>query len=181
MQNGKTPQSLAGAEDTQSITSVQQSAQPDQIEVDLATLQARITQAEENEKRALADYKNLVRRTQADHQHMVQFANVNLILKMLEPLDHLAVAQEHLKDAGVKMIYQQFSQALETEGVKEIECIGKSFSAETMEVVQRQTVDDPKKVDMVLSVSQRGYLLHGEVIRPARVVVGVKENKEEHA
>ena len=90
-------------------------------------IQAEVTQARENELRAIADYKNLMRRTQEDRLKMITLAGRSVIEKFLQPLEHLYLAKEQLKDQGLNMVYQQFQQALRGEGLEEIECLGKEF------------------------------------------------------
>ena len=135
-------------------------------------IQAEVTQARENELRAIADYKNLMRRTQEDRLKMITLAGRSVIEKFLQPLEHLYLAKEQLKDQGLNMVYQQFQQALQAEGLEEIQVMGKEFDPQLMEVVDKEKATDPKQVDRVIKVTQRGYMLNGEVIQHAKVVIG---------
>jgi len=151
----------------------------DQVEAQLEQLQAAVEQAEESERRARAGYQNVVRRFQEDKTKLVKMAAKDMVLAILLPLDHLHLAKEHLKDHGLNMVYQQFQQALLSQGVQEIEVLGHPFDEHKMEVVDKRPVNDPIQENIVVGVTQRGYTLHGEVIRHARVVIGVaqEENK----
>ncbi len=143
-------------------------AQTDEV----AKLQEQLAQAQESERRAIADYKNLVRRTQEDRVKMAKLAALSVIESILQPLEHLYLAQEQLKDKGLQMVYQQFIEALRSEGVEEIDVMGKEFDPHAMEVVEKQAVDDEKQVGKIVKVLSRGYRLNNEVIRHAKVVVG---------
>jgi len=44
-------------------------------------------------------------------------------------------------------------------------------------VIDKRPVNDPIQENIVIGVTQRGYTLHGDVIRHARVVIGVAQNK----
>jgi molecular chaperone GrpE len=143
-----------------------------QSDPQIADLQKQVQNARTSELRAMADYQNLVRRTQEDRIKMVKFAALSLIESLLQPLDHLALAKEQLKDKGLDMVHQQFVQALQNEGVEEIAVVGKEFDPETMEVVNKEEVTDAKQDKKVIKVVQRGYRLNGEVIRHAKVTVG---------
>jgi molecular chaperone GrpE len=136
-------------------------------------LQTEVVKAQENERRAIADYQNLLRRTHEDRAKMIKMAGRSVIEAMLQPLEHLYLAKEQLKDKGVEMVYQQFVRALQDEGVEEIECLGKDFDSTVMEVVDKQPVDDKKQVGEVIKIAKRGYRLNGEVIDHAKVVIGV--------
>lgn len=140
-------------------------------------LQAQLKKAQEDERRAFADYQNVVRRAQEEKSKIIKLAAKDVVMAMLLPLDHLNLAKEQLKDHGLTMVYQQFQQALQGQGVQEIDAMGQPFDENKMEVIDKQPVDDPIKENMVVGVTQRGYTLHGEVIRHARVVIGVAPEK----
>jgi molecular chaperone GrpE len=138
-------------------------------------LQAVLTASEEQARRAQADYQNLQRRVQEDRVKLMKMAGRSVLESILEPLDNLYLAGEQLKDPGLKMVLQQFNQVLKEEGLEEVAVMGKEFDAQTMDVVDKQVVDDPKQLSKVIKVMRRGYRLNGEVIRHAKVVIGVKE------
>jgi molecular chaperone GrpE len=146
----------------------------DAVPAELEHLQTSLLQAQESERRAIADYHNLMRRTQEERVKMVKLAGREIIEGLLQPLEHLYLAKEQLKDKGLDMVYQQFQQALRSEGVEEIECLGKEFDPHTMEVVGKESVKESKQIDKVVKIAQRGYRLNGEVIRHVKVVVGEK-------
>ncbi len=137
----------------------------------LEKMETELIQAKEQAKRALADYQNLVRRNQEDRQRMAKFASLSVIEDFLEPLSHLKMASEQLKDAGLNMVVQQFNQSLENQGVKEIECVGKPFDAKFMEVIETKPTEKDQKPGIVLKVVKPGYTLFDEVIQHARVIV----------
>ena len=88
---------------------------------DKADLQLQIKTLDENWKRALADYQNLIRRVENDKKEFVKLANANLIARLLPALDIIELAASHSKDIGVQMAAKQFSQALTDEGLQTIE------------------------------------------------------------
>jgi molecular chaperone GrpE len=138
---------------------------------EVARLTEELAQARAAERRAVADYQNLLRRTQEERVKMMKFAGRDVIESILQPLEHLFLAKEQLKDQGLNMVYQQFQQALRSEGLEEIECLGKEFDPQTMEAISYQKAE-AAMVSKVALVSQRGYKLNGEVIRPAKVIIG---------
>jgi molecular chaperone GrpE len=154
------------------VAEEKKSTPEDQLQETLSKLQMDVQQAQEAEKRAMADYHNLVRRTQEEKIRMVKFAAKSMAESILQPLEHLFLAKEQLKDKGLDMVYQQFQQALQNEGLEEIACLGKEFDPHTMEVVDKKPVEDKKQSGKVIQIMQRGYRLNGEVIRHAKVVIG---------
>jgi len=123
-----------------------------------------------NEKlaRSLADYANLEKRIEAQRQFFFTMAVSSMITKLVDVLDDLYLAQEHLKDKGLEIAINKFISLLKSEGLTETEVQGKTFNPETMDCVD---VGEGKQ-DTVLAVKKRGYALNGQNIRPAQVIVG---------
>jgi len=119
-------------------------------------------------KRALADYQNLEKRYEKEKSDFIQFANANLILKLLMVLAHLEEAVKNLKDKGLEMTVNEFKRVLGEEGVEEIKCLGENFNPELMEALE---VVDGKEDNKVVEVFKKGYLLKGKVLVPAKVKV----------
>lgn len=139
----------------------------DQVRV----LEEKVVELENNWKRALADYKNLERRTAEEKMEFAEFANMVLIQRLLPIVDNLQMLEKHVRDTGLKMIIKEFKQLLEDNGVASIESHGKEFNAETMDCVE--TLDsDEKNNGKVLEVITEGYLYKKKVLRPAKVRVG---------
>lgn len=139
--------------------------------IDHKILVAQIEDLTNKWKRALADYANLEKRIEGNKQSFVNFANADLIFKLLGVLDNLEKAEVHLHDQGLTLAVNQFQKVLKDEGVEEIKTLGQKFDPKIMdctEVIQG-------KEGIVLAVTQKGYLLKEKVIRPAKVKVG-KEN-----
>ena len=140
---------------------------------DLKTLTAKVqalelalSQCQERERRALADYQNLLRQSQNQRANLIKLANADLLLAILEPLEHLSVANEQLQDEALNMIVKQIWKRLSDMGLEEIEVLNKKFNVETMEVVEKK--GDGEKVVKVL---RKGYRLNGEIIQHAQVVL----------
>jgi molecular chaperone GrpE len=144
-----------------------------------AALEAK-TKAEESERRALADYQNVVRRSQEEKSKITKLAGVDMVQAILLPLDHLYLAKEQLKDQGLNMVHQQFINALQSQGVQEVEALGHPFNEQKMEVIDKRPVTDPVQNNIVVAVTQRGYTMNGDVIRHAKVVIGVMNEEETH-
>jgi len=133
--------------------------------------QQEVDQLQAKAARAMADYQNLVRRQQEDRSKLITLANENLIGDLLEPLEHLSLAAEQIKDPGLQMVIKQFWTKLIEHGLVEINPIGEQFDVETMEVVDH---DDQGQV--VVQVVRRGYKLGDHVVQYAKVILG-KDNK----
>lgn len=139
----------------------------EQVQAELARTQEQLVQAQEAQRRALADYQNLQRRTQEERSYVAKMATQDLVSDLLDHLDHLSMAVEHSKDAGLEMIVGQLWGTLKNHGVEELQVVGQPFNPDLMEAVETTGTDG-----VVTKVVQRGYSLHGVVLRVAKVIVG---------
>lgn len=142
---------------------------------DVSQLEQQLQEAEAKYKRALADYQNLEKRMRDDREALIKASNRELLLNFLPVLDTLYLAQQHLKDEGLRVSIDQFLHALKNEGVVKIEVVGKPFDPTTMEVV---TTGEGKENTVVQEV-RSGYMLYDRLLRPAQVIVGNGEQKKE--
>ena len=76
---------------------------------------------------------------------------------------------------GVEITYRQFLNTLEKFGVKPILPVGEIFDPEKHEAVMLQQSD--QEPNRVLSETQKGYLFHDRLLRPAKVIVAKSEEK----
>ena len=128
----------------------------------------QITELNEKYLRALADYHNLQRQTDSWREEFTKYASSNLVRKLLEILDDLEKAQEHLGDEGLKLIIEKLQNILREEGIEEIEVLGKEYDPATAEVV---STEPGEKDNVVVKVLQKGYKLSDKIIRVAKVIV----------
>jgi len=135
---------------------------------ELQQLKKRVAELEENWKRAVADFRNLERRTNQERKVVAQLANALLIAKLLPVLDSLEEAAAAIKDSGVRLILKQLREVLESEGVEEIEAADRPFDPRYHEAVA--TVEGEK--GRVVEVVAKGYRIGDRIIRPAKVKVG---------
>lgn len=140
----------------------------DSKKVKIEELEKRISELDNNWKRALADYQNLQKRTSEERINFVEFSNSTLIRKLLPILDNLEMLEKHLEDEGLKMIVKEFKSVLKEENVEEVNTNDVFFDANLMEAVE--TVDGLS--NKVIEVLQKGYLFKQKLLRPARVKVG---------
>jgi molecular chaperone GrpE len=131
-------------------------------------LEEKVAELENSWKRALADYRNLQKRTEEEKESLVMFISSMFFKRVLPVLDNLELLEKHVNDEGLKMITKEFRQILNEEGVTVIDVLDKDFEADSMEAIE--TVDGPK--NKVVEVINKGYMLKNKLLRPARVKVG---------
>lgn len=128
-------------------------------------------------KRLQADFDNFRRRTRLEKEELSNVVAQALILELLPVLDNFerAMVSGTTQDAaalrsGVEMIYRQFFNALEKNGLTPIQAKGESFNPERHEAVMR-VEDSDKEEGTIVEELQKGYLVRGKVIRPSMVKV----------
>ncbi len=138
-------------------------------------LEARVTLLEDQLKRALADYQNLEKRIQDGRSELTAWTTNQILSKLLPVLHHFELAlggsteqdQQSGWFKGVSMAVNQFKQVLKEEGLEEVMVDG-NFDPNLHEAVDMREGEDNK----ILEVTEKGYTLHGKVLKPAKVVVG---------
>lgn len=133
-------------------------------QVELLTQQ--LADSKRKEQLALADYQNLIRRTNDERGKVARLAARNFIEDLLHPLSNLTLASEQINDSGLNMVVSQLWQTLERNGLKRIDALGKNFDVSTMEVTQKE-----KKGQKVTKIVREGYTLNDEVIQHAKVIL----------
>jgi molecular chaperone GrpE len=140
----------------------------DNLEESIITQQVvKIQTLESSLTRALADYANLERRYSEQSGAVVKFATANLLAKLLDIRDHLAMASTQIKDQSLTMILGSLDKLLVDEGVEQVKTEG-LYDPHSMEC---QEMGEGEK-DQVVKVVRPGYRLHDRVLRTARVIVG---------
>ena len=130
----------------------------------------------DNWRRAEADFENYKKRVELDRAESARFASTAVILNILPVLDDLDRAFKSLPEKlahltwtdGIRLIHRKLQATLEAQGVTEIKTTGENFDPSVHEAVGQTTGEDGK----IIEEAQRGYKLHGRVIRPAFVIVG---------
>ena len=140
----------------------------EKCEEKIAELNTKVSEMEGNWKRALADYKNLVDRTNKERTQFVDFANEVILSKFLSVYDSLEMLGKYNQDQGLSLTIKQFGQVLKESGLEEVEALGKDYSLESMEAIEM--VEGEK--DKVTEVITKGFYLKSKLLRPARVKVG---------
>jgi molecular chaperone GrpE len=67
------------------------------------------------------------------------------------------------------MVSQQFKSVLEKQGVTEIAVTDQAFNPELHEAVGQ--IPSDKAQGVIVQEQQKGYTLHGRLLRPSRVLV----------
>ena len=148
------------------------------MQTELQALQESFDSVNSQFKRALADYQNLEKRIAEGRSEMNSWAVTNLMRQIAQVMHYFdqafkGVSEEEQKSnwfKGVKMANLQLQQVLQSEGLEEIKADGQ-FDPTLHEAVDTKDGEDGK----ILEVVEKGYMLNGKILKPARVIVGKKE------
>ncbi len=140
-------------------------------------LQQQLDSMKNDVARAYADADNLKKRLNAEAANTLKYRAQGFASEILPVLDNLerALAQpvdEHTQamHKGMEMIYNQLKNALNKEGVEEIDCLDKPFDpnhAQSLMSEKKEGVD----ANIVIEVLQKGYMLKDRLLRAALVKI----------
>jgi len=122
-----------------------------------------LTQAQ----RARADLVNYRRRQEEALAELVVSGQASLVKEILPVLDSLESGAK--ENEGVKQIEEQMQGILKKHQIEEIKAVGQRFNPQFHEAVEQ--VKSDKESGIVITQVQKGYLLAGQVLRPAKVKV----------
>jgi molecular chaperone GrpE len=146
-----------------------------QPEVKPEAPQTQIEELTELLKRNQANFENYRKQNEKRMEEFQQFANKNMLLKILPLVDNFELALKTncttLDDLrkGIEMIYSQFYNFLEEQEVKSFGQEGEMFNPNLHEALMK--VDSDKPENTVIEVLQKGFMLNERVIRHAKVKV----------
>jgi molecular chaperone GrpE len=127
-------------------------------------------------QRLKAEFDNYRKRAARDQERLAAQAHERLVKELLPVLDDLeralAAAEEHEEaqlEEGVRLVHRALVDALQKEGLAEIETDGQ-FDPHVHEALLSQP-DDEREAGAILDVLQKGYRIGDKVVRPARVIV----------
>lgn len=156
-------------------------AKGDQAEGLTAKLQEAEGKAAENYDkylRAVAELDNYRKRAAREKADAIQYGNENLLRDILPLVDGMDRALEQSCNSddfdafrkGLKLLQGQLLGCLQKHGVEMIDTAGKGFDPHIHEAMMQ--VESAQHEDsQVVGEFERGYLLNGRLLRPAKVSV----------
>ncbi|WP_246281069.1 nucleotide exchange factor GrpE [Saccharibacillus qingshengii] len=144
-------------------------------------VQALTAQSEEYMQRlarSQADFDNFRKRTIREKEELGKYASSKLISELVPVIDNFSRALDTTPEGenaesfvkGVKMIYRQFENVLQAEGLTAMETVGQPFNPEFHQAVMTVESDEFEE-GIVVEELQKGYMLKDKVLRPAMVKV----------
>jgi molecular chaperone GrpE len=134
-------------------------------------------------KRTKADFENYRKRVASEAASAEKRGRAELARALLPVLDNLdraiaAATSEDEVTQGVRLVREELAGTLHRNGVESYEPQGEQFDPHLHEAMMARpaSAEDEGKV---IEVLEKGYRLDGQILRPARVVVGSAENENQ--
>jgi len=167
---------------------------------EIAALQSDSSEESQSDSESLADESELLARLRADYDNLRKRvsrerddfqlqANSSLIEDLLPVLDNfdralqvqITTGADGAFRAGMVMIYEQFNEALQNQGLRRIDTVGQPFDPNLHDAVATDE-ESSMPANTIIEELQRGYLFQNRVLRPAMVKVstnggGLKSSK----
>jgi len=140
-----------------------------------------IVELKETLLRAQADFDNAQKRISRDQEEFLRFANSAILTELISINDDLnkaintAEEKHKLEDflKGVELISTNLNKLLEKHGLEKIKTINEKFDPNKHEALMKQPSEQPENT--VIEEIQPGYLLHGKVLKTAKVIISSKQ------
>ncbi len=171
------PKAEAAKETNEASSADAAEAKPDEAEKPADGAKPEQPDWKDRYARAMADFDNFRKRTARDREDLVKFAAKDVIKDVLATVDNLARALEGAKDRaddpfvkGVQLVYDGLLKTLADHGATPLDSVGEPFDTNYHEALTSLPSEDVEE-GIVMNEVQRGWLLHGKSLRPAKVVV----------
>ncbi|MCI4410334.1 MAG: nucleotide exchange factor GrpE [Thiotrichales bacterium] len=147
----------------------------------LVEAQSQAAQHYDSLLRLQADMENLRRRTEREIDNAKKFALERIVNDLLPVLDSMEMGLQASAQAaneqdtirqGLEMTVKMFQDVMQRFSVEAVDPIGQKFNPQEHEAMTMQPSAEHEPNTVMFTV-QKGYKLHGRVVRPARVVISV--------
>lgn len=146
---------------------------------ELAALQAELEELRDQALRAQAEAQNVKRRAEQDVEKARKYALERFCAELLPVVDNLERALESTSGEdevlkpiaeGVDLTLKSFHDALRKFQIEPVDPVGEPFDPQMHQAMSM--VENPDaEPNTVMAVMQKGYTLHGRLVRPAMVLV----------
>lgn len=156
----------------------EQGATLEQLQAALEDAQQKVQENWEGLLRTRAELENQRKRSAREVENALKFGSERLVSEFLPVKDSLelglsaseqAADLESLKE-GMTLTLKLLDSALDKCSVKELNPVGEKFDPQFHQAMTMQEAPETEP-GTVLSVVQKGYLLHDRLLRPAMVIV----------
>lgn len=152
----------------------------------LVEMQEKLADAEKKYLYLYSEFENFRRRAERDRLDFIKFGHEGFVRDLLQVQDNFERAVMHAKSfnpekgtplaqivQGVEMIAFQFLDTLKAQGVSDVKSVGSKFDPAFHEAMGEEDGGDAE-AGTVIKELVKGYVLHGRLVRAAKVVIAKK-------
>ncbi|NIZ47126.1 nucleotide exchange factor GrpE [Entomospira nematocerorum] len=158
----------------------------EQLKEEITKLSLEKAELQDMYLRKHADFENYRKRMSKEKTESIQYANADLIEKMLDVLDNFERAKKAAIDQndiqavidGINMIESNLISLLTNKGLNRLDCVDQPFNPEHHLAIAMEESEEVEEAK-VIEEFQAGYLLHDRLLRTAKVKVALPKSKEE--
>ena len=153
---------------------------------DNINLENQIKDLKDQLMRTLADSENLRKRTIKEVEHAKKYSHITFVRDLVSSVDNLQRALESVPDdksqlpepvknliIGLDIVEKEIVTTFEKHNLKQICPLGERFDYNFHQAMFEVPTNDSEP-GIVVEVSQKGYLLHDRLVRPAMVGISKK-------
>ena len=153
---------------------------------DNINLENQIKDLKDQLMRTLADSENLRKRTIKEVEHAKKYSHITFVRDLVSSVDNLQRALESVPDdksqlpepvknliIGLDIVEKEIITTFEKHNLKQICPLGEKFDYNFHQAMFEVPTNDSEP-GIVVEVSQKGYLLHDRLVRPAMVGISKK-------
>ena len=140
--------------------------------------------------RSLAEGENLRKRTIKEIADAKKYSHISFVRDLVSSVDNLQRALEAVPDdksqlsepiknlvIGLEIVEKEILNTFEKHSLKQINPLGEKFDYNLHQAMFEVPTNE-KEPGYVVEVSQKGYLLHDRLVRPAMVGISKKSEEE---
>ena len=140
--------------------------------------------------RSLAEGENLRKRTLKEISDAKKYSHISFVRDLVSSVDNLQRALEAVPDdksqlsepiknlvIGLEIVEKEILNTFEKHSLKQINPLGEKFDYNLHQAMFEVPTNE-KEPGYVVEVSQKGYLLHDRLVRPAMVGISKKSEEE---
>ncbi|SFO15287.1 molecular chaperone GrpE [Chitinophaga sp. YR627] len=149
-------------------------------ESELDKKQQELNEMRDKYLRLVAEFDNFKKRTAKERIELMQTANKEVIISLLDVLDDSERASKQIESAadvnavkdGVALVFNKLKSTLQAKGLKPMESLHTEFNPDLHDAITEIPAPSEDLKGKVIDDMQKGYYLNDKLIRHAKVIVG---------
>ena len=174
------------------IADVNDDNEDEKIEEINENLEKQVLDLKDQLMRTLAEGENLRKRTLKEIEHAKKYSHINFVRDLVSSVDNLQRALDSVPDdksalpepvknliIGLDIVEKEIITNFEKHNLIQIDPLGEKFDYNFHQAMFEVPTNETEP-GIIVEVSQKGYLLHDRLVRPAMVGISKKIDHDEN-